>query len=306
MLLMQRALAVLITTAVLSGVALTGCGASDDGPAAPVPGRDLTRAEESRISAAENRLVKGCMNRRGFSYWEWDPMTPEESRTVGYIQDDVAWARKHGYGSRIDAKATWARINNPNGAYSRTLSDERRRAYDRALDGGPYAPVLTAKVPGGGTISRRAGGCTAEAQERLYGDLKTWFPLDKAAGNLRLLYVPKVMRDQRFREALRLWSACMHQAGHPYADPGQARDAARKGIQEKTGAALDKAFTTETKIAAADALCARRTSLKSVGRAREAHYLKELTGEYRDELAAHRRLQWAALARAEKILGSGP
>ncbi|MBC6458609.1 hypothetical protein [Actinomadura sp. HBU206391] len=303
---MQRIFATLTTTAVLAGVALTGCGSSDGGPAAPAPDRDLTRAEELRISDAEQRLVKGCMNRRGFSYWDWEPMTLEESRTVGYVQDDVAWARKHGYGSRIDAKATWARINNPNGAYTRTLSRERRRAYDQALDGGPDAPVLTTQIPGGGTISRRAGGCASQAQKRLYGDLATWFRMDKVADNLRRLYVPEVLRDQRFQQAVRLWSACMHRAGHPYADPAQAREAARKGTREQTGATFDKAFKTETEIAAADATCARQTSLKSIGQARQAHYIEKLTGEYGDELATHRRLHWAALARAEKIAGPRP
>lgn len=247
----------MLATIVLVGVALAGCGAAGTGAAAPVPNREITSAEELRISDAEQRLITQCMNRQGFSYWEWDPLTLEEGRPVGYVQDDVAWARKHGYGSRIDAKATWARMHNPNGVYRRTLSKDRGRAYDEALDGGPDSPVLIAKVPGGGTMRRRVGGCASQAQERLYGDLRTWFRVDKIADNLRPLYVPQLLSDQRFRQALGLWSACVRRAGHRYADPGEARDTARKGTQERTGVAFEKAFTTETKIAVAAAKCTR-------------------------------------------------
>lgn len=292
--------------ALLAGVTLTGCGLPHRSPAAPVPAQDLTRAEDLRVSDAEQRLVKRCMNRQGFDYWEWHPLTLEESRPVGYVQDDVAWAREHGYGSRLDAKATWARLHNPNGAYRRSLSGEQGREYDQALDGGPDTPVLTAEVPGGGTIRRKAGGCTGEAEERLYGDLKTWFRADKVADNLRLLYVPELMRDQLFRNALRRWSACMRQASYPYDDPGQAQEAAREGTRGRTGKAFEKAFKAEKDIAVADADCARTTSLKSIGRAREAHYIQKLTDRYGDELATHRRLQWQALARAQKLVGPRP
>jgi hypothetical protein len=298
--------AALAAGSVLAGVTLTGCGLSDPGPAPPSPSRGLTRAEELRISDAEQRLVRRCMNRLGFAYWEWHPLTLEESRPVGYVQDDIAWAREHGYGSAIDAKATWARLHNPNGSYRRSLSDKRARAYDAALDGGPDTPVLSAEVPGGGTIRRRAGGCAREAEERLYGDIGTWFRADKVADNLRLLYVPDMMRDQLFRKALRRWSACMRGSGRPYDDPGEAQETAREAIRDLTGAAFAKAFKAEKDLAVADASCARETSLKSVGRAREAHYIGQLSKRYRDELVTHRRLQWQALARAEKLVGPRP
>ncbi|QXJ22271.1 hypothetical protein AGRA3207_003250 [Actinomadura graeca] len=225
---------------------------------------------------------------------------------MGYVQDDVTWAREYGYGSRIDAKATWARTHDPNGGYRRSISGERGRAYDQALDGGPDTPVLTARIPGGGTIRRRAGGCAGEAQRLLYGDLTTWFRVDKIASNLRVIYVPRMMADQRFRAALRLWSACMHRAGHPYADPGRAREAAQRQTRERTGRAFERAFKAETEIAVADAKCALSTSLKSVGRERETYYLGKLTGEYGEDLDTYRRLRWTALARAQGLVGPRP
>ncbi|MEU6255665.1 hypothetical protein [Streptomyces sp. NPDC047043] len=291
--------------AILAGVTLTGCGVPDRSPAAPVAARDLTRAEDLRVSDAEQRLVKRCMNRQGFHYWEWHPLTQEESRPVGYVQDDVAWAREHGYGSRIDAKATWARLHNPNGAYRRSLSGERGRAYDQALDGGPDTPVLTAEVPGGGTIRRKAGGCTGEAEERLCGDLKTWFRADKVADNLRLLYVPELMRDQLFRTALRRWSVGMRQASHPYDDPGEAQEAAREGTRGRTGKAFERGV--QGREGHRGGRCRLRPcNLAQVRRAREAHYIEKLTDRYGDELATHRRLPWQALARAQKFVGPRP
>ncbi|MEV6171019.1 hypothetical protein AB0L99_22640 [Streptomyces sp. NPDC051954] len=287
----RRAMSALTAATIMLGV-LAGCRGGSDQGAAGEQVRNLTPAEELRISDAEQLLIKRCMNRAGFRYWTWHVLSAAERRPIGYVQDDVAWAREHGYGSRIAAKSEWGRKHNPNGAYRGSLPVARGKAYDAALDGGPGTPVLTAEVPGGGTIHRRAGGCVSEAQKQLYGDLDTWFHADKVADNLRPLYVPEVMRDKRFGEALRAWSACMRRAGHHHADPGRAREAATK-----------RGFATETEIAAADAACARETSLKTVGKAREAYYVEKLTADYGEELATHRRLRWEALARAEKLVG---
>jgi hypothetical protein len=115
-----------------------------------------------------------------------------------------------------------------------------------------------------------------------------------------------MMRDQLFRKALRRWSACMRGSGRPYDDPGEAQETAREAIRDLTGEAFAKAFKAEKDLAVADASCARETSLKSVGRAREAHCIGQLSKRYRDELVTHRRLQWQALARAEKLVGPRP
>ncbi|MGW0315644.1 hypothetical protein [Streptomyces flavidovirens] len=170
------------------------------------------------------------------------------------------WAREHGYGSRIQAK----------------------------------------QVPGGATIRKRVGGCTAEAEKQLYGDLETWFRTEKTAGNLQPLYVPQLMADQRFTMAMRAWSRCMERAGHPYKDPGAARQAA---LQQALNTAPGKAFDAERKLAVADATCARDTSLRSIGNQRETHYVNKLRGRYGEVLDTHARLQHKALARTMKIAG---
>ncbi|MER5207118.1 hypothetical protein [Streptomyces sp. NPDC002825] len=286
--LLVRAGAVVAVVAALT----TGCSRPD--PAAP-PERELTQAEQLRISDADEVLVERCMNRAGFSYWTSPRLSLEESREPGYVSDDVEWARKHGYGSRIADAAARYRRTNPNGAYRAGLSAERRKAYDEALDGGHRARILTAKLPGGNaTIRKRLGGCSEEAERTLYGDPDAWFQAEKAVTNLQPLYVPEILRDERFTTALAGWAACMKRAGFAYPDPAAARDA--------TARAGD--FASETRTAVAEARCARETSLAAVARERQTHYLNALRDQYGEELDAHRRMQRGAYERAAGITGA--
>ncbi|MDK1344718.1 hypothetical protein QNO09_15660 [Streptomyces sp. 378] len=164
------------------------------------------------------------MKGHGFRFGQRERLTVEEARPVGYVQDDVAWAREHGYGSRIREKTDRARREDPNLRYRAQLAASRRAAFDTAfdtaLDGGRDAKLLSVDVPGGGTIRKRVGGCLAEAQTKLYGELRTWSRADAVAANLRPLYVSDLLKDRRFTEAVAAWEHCMRQSGHAYADPG--------------------------------------------------------------------------------------
>ncbi|MBW8793924.1 MAG: hypothetical protein JF597_10100 [Streptomyces sp.] len=301
----RRRTAWLSTVAAVTALALTGCTrTSGDGsaPAAAHRVRDLGYAQDLRISDAEQRLVAGCMGRHGFRYWTDRPLSLAESRPLGYVQDDVHWARTYGYGSRIAAKEDRARLRNPNSAYRKGLPTTRKAAYDTALDGGRRAELLRTDVPGGGEVTKRTGGCDAEAERRLYGDPRTWFRLDTTASNLRPLYVGKLLHDRRFTAAVNAWSACMKRAGHPYPDPDAARQATREHPAVQTRAEEARNFAAEVRIAVADATCARQVSLRSVGRDREAHYLARLDGEYGARLDAYRQVRLRALERAERIV----
>jgi hypothetical protein len=239
------------------------------------------------------------MERQGFAYAEAERPSLAESRTHGYVSDDVNWARTYGYGSRISAKEDRARVANPNIAYRQGLSEERRRDFDQALNGGPDATVLEAKLPGGGTVRRRVGGCLAEAETKLYGDSAAWFRAHKITSNLQPLYVPKMLADKKFRAALSAWADCMRRAGHPYKDPKEARAAAldAKGLTEA------QAFARERGLAQTDATCAKKTRLKTIGRAREDHYVNTLPREYRRAMETVRRMERSAFARAEALVG---
>ncbi|WP_234354923.1 hypothetical protein [Streptomyces sp. NRRL WC-3618] len=242
------------------------------------------------------------MRKKSFRFWAEKRLSLEESRPVGYVQDDVDWARSHGYGSRIMAKEDSARLSNPNIAYRMSLSRSRQRAYDLAMDGGRDAVVLTSRTPSGGTITKQSGGCVGQAEKTLYGDPAAWFRSDTTVSNLRPLYVSKLLHDKEFTSAVNAWSHCMSKAGHPFPDPDAARQSTREHSAEQTRAEEARTFAHETRIAVADATCARLASLRSIGERREAHYVGELAGKYGPALDAHRRMQRHALTRAERIV----
>lgn len=302
---LRRKVAQLSAVAAVAALALTGCSRESGGGPAPVAAakaRELTWAEDLRISDAEQGLIARCMDRQGFRYWSGSSLSLAESRPVGYVQDDVRWARTYGYGSRIAAKEDRARLRNPNIAYRRGLSADRRAAYDTALDGGRKTELLRTGVPGGGSVSKRSGGCDAAAERTLYGDPAAWFRLDSTASNLRPLYVGKLLHDRRFTAAVHDWASCMKRAGHPYPDPDAARQATRQHPAVQSRAEEARSFAAETRIAVADATCARQVSLKSVGRDREAHYLARLNAKYGTQLDAYRQARQQALARAERLV----
>lgn len=296
----MKRLFVRVCAAAVAAAALSGCAALDAHEAGSVP-RGLTPSERLRVFDAGEVLVGRCMNRAGFAYWTSPRTGPEESRFLGYVADDVRWAREHGYGSRIREREDRERRSDANARYRASLSPERRAAYSEALDGGSAAAVLSAVLPGGsGTIRKRLGGCSAEAEKQLYGDAAAWFRADKVVGNLQPLYVPQLMRDARFTASLSDWSRCMARSGHAYPDPPAARAAATRRGQ---GLDPERAFSVETRIAVAEARCARESSLAAVGRERETHYRDGLRERYGDAMDTHRRLEFAAYERAVTVTG---
>ncbi|MET7730586.1 hypothetical protein ABZT02_04405 [Streptomyces sp. NPDC005402] len=307
----RRAPAAVGVIVALASLVLTGCTADTDAAHRTTPaaraesaqaGQKLTYAQDLRISDAEQHLITVCMRKKGFRFWEEKPLSLEDSRPVGYVQDDIGWARRHGYGSRIAAQEDRARLRNPNIAYRKSLSRSRQKAFDIAMDGGREAVVLKSPTPSGGTISKQSGGCAGQAEKMLYADPAAWFRSDVSVRNLRPLYVDKLLRDKEFTSAVSAWSHCMNKAGHPFPDPDAARQSTREHSAEQTRAEEARTFANETRIAVADATCARAVSLRAIGERREAHYVGELAGKYGHALDAHLRMQRYALAVAERTV----
>lgn len=305
---MRRALMSLCVVMAATAAVTTGCVGGDDGDGGrkqadrqPRP-QALTWQQELRTNDAQQHLTAECMRRQGFIYWEDRTLTLQESRPVRYVQDDVAWARTHGYGGRIDAKSQKARESNPLGAYRQRLSAARRAAFDTALDGGGDARTLTAPLPGGGEIRKRSGGCMEEAERTLYGDPAEWFRTSKIATGLSALYGEDLMKDPQLTAGLRAWSRCMKKAGQPYDDPQSARDAVRVDTSRLGTARADEAFAAERRTAVADATCARETSLKAVASARETHYQDRLRDRFGEDVDTYRNLGRQAYDRAVRIV----
>ncbi|MFJ5999915.1 hypothetical protein [Streptomyces sp. NPDC092370] len=303
---MRRVLVSICATVAATAAVTTGCaGGGDDDDRAQKPRSRpaaLTWQQELRVADAQQRLTKQCMNRRGFTFWEDRGLTLDESRPVRFVQDDVAWARTHGYGGRIETKGQALRARNPVGTYRQSLSADRRAAFDAALDGGADTRVLTVTLPGGGEIRKRLGGCMEEAERRLYGDPAAWFRTGKVVTSLNALYGEQLMRDRQLSSAVRSWSRCMKRAGQPYRDPQAARDAARVNTGRLGPTRSDEAFAAERRIAVADATCARHTSLRAVVTARETYYLDRLRDRYGKDIDTYRHLGRQAYDRAVRIV----
>ncbi|QES07929.1 hypothetical protein DEJ44_21495 [Streptomyces venezuelae] len=298
------ALALGTATALTCG-ALLSCAPQRPAPAEP------TAAERALLDRAEQLLVTRCMHGRGLPYRPAPRLSEEESRGVGYVLDDVAWAREHGYGSRLRYKELAAKRSDPNLLHRNTLTGRRLTAYTEALYGGPDTPTLAARVPGGGTITSQLGGCHGKALEELYGDRAAWFRVDKIAANLTPLYGAELRRDPRLGRAVAAWSRCMKGAGHPYPDPSAAHAAAAKATARDDGPAPGtpaerRAFAEEVRLAVAEAACSVESGLGRTGRALETEYRAGLDGEYLDALAEHDRIERRALARARDLTGARP
>ncbi|MEU1622873.1 hypothetical protein ABZ479_36970 [Streptomyces sp. NPDC005722] len=308
---MRRALMSLCAVTALATAVVTGCGDGGDG-SGDAGGRTrqdtgvrtpaLTWRQELRVNDALQRLTSRCMERQGFTYQEEHELTLQENRPVRFVQDDPAWARTYGYGSRIEAKSTRLHERNVNGTYRQELPATRRALFDEALDGGDGARLLTAPMPNGGEIRKRIGGCTEEAERTLYGDPAEWFRTSKIALSANALYAGQLMKDPQLTAAVRAWSACMREAGEPYPDPRAAQDGVRAAAVRLGAARADEAFAAERRTAVADADCARRTSLRAVATAREKHYLDRLPDRYVRDIDTYRRLGRQAYDRAVRIV----
>lgn len=278
--------------------ALTACAPQGD----LTVQRELTVAERIQLQQAEERLTRACMAREGFPYWIQAPLSVEERQGFGFVLDDVGWATRNGYGSRIQQRVLDTKKSNANLRYRGSLTKARLARYTAALSGGPGAPVLSVALPAGGTISSLLGGCQAKAQEELYGDRETWFRVDKIATNLSPLYLPDLVEDERFSTALRAWSRCMGREGHTYANPSEIRSALPRLTKGLTSA---KAYAVEVRLAVAEATCARTSALADTGRALQREYRDRASKPYTADLALHSRLEHAALARAGQLTGTG-
>ncbi|KOG31371.1 hypothetical protein [Streptomyces resistomycificus] len=279
----------------------TGAGSVDATPGSEAVGRELTDAEQILVQRAEARLVKTCMESKGFKYWAWSPLTVDDLKGGGYVLTDVTWAKKNGYGGRLADRLQHVQRDDPNSKYANALPEQERIRYSRTLEGGPSSGMLSAELPAGGTVRTPRHGCQAEAGNRLYGDFETWFRAEKIATNLSPLYVPALLKDRRFGRAVEQWSTCMRQAGHPYADPPSVR---RQLPSLTQGLSSARAHAAEVELAVAEATCATTTPLGDTARTLDAEYRDKKLGRYAADIASYRRMGLAALARAEDITGS--
>ncbi|MEK8103944.1 hypothetical protein NKG94_00465 [Micromonospora sp. M12] len=222
----QRALVAVVAVAAValplaaSSIAAARSGSTSAGPASaiatppdPVPAAPVSVEERRVLDRAEALLTRDCMTRAGFQLWLVQPPSADELRTFPYLVDDVAWARKHGFGSDVVEAMSARRLADPNQRYVDGLSRTQGGGAGHAQRRPPGGPGGTA--PLGRAMRRSAEGCTSEAQRRLYGDLAGWYRSSKVVADLTYLRQRRVLADPAWTAALRPWARCLRQQGTP-------------------------------------------------------------------------------------------
>ncbi|PZG20086.1 hypothetical protein [Nonomuraea aridisoli] len=247
---------------------------------------------------AEQLLTQSCMRARGFRIWVV-PRTPlPEDRDFPYVVDDTRWAREHGYGSDMQRRRDQVRASDPNRRYFQSLSPaDRMRGMD-ALHGKRDGGRLEVTVPNGMNFTRYTEGCTARAQEQLYGDLEGWFRSSTITNVLDDMGRGKVFAEQEFKDAVKDWAACMRKRGFRHATPEETR----RAFSEPSDAA---ARTKEIRTAVAEADCARSSGLSDTALRLEKRQRDRLAEQYAPEYETRKRLERVALPRARAIVERG-
>ncbi|MFB4422296.1 hypothetical protein C5F59_014535 [Streptomyces sp. QL37] len=302
-----------ISVAVVAAACITaGCGTGTDGTRSSAKRpksesvaisdselRDLTVPEEMEIEYAEYALVKECMENKGFKYWV-GPVASTDARRAGrYVIDDIAWAKKYGYGRAFDEAAEKDRRDHPNVRYPNALQRKDRIRYNTALNG-DYDDVLSVELPAGGTVETPRTGCWAGARTQLYGDLEAWFKARKTVTGLTPLYVPDILADERMKKTVAAWSRCMKEAGRPFSSPDEIRE---KRITETEKMSSEEARAYEIDVAVTEATCAVETTLGKTARRLEREYRSIALKKYGKENSAYQRMGLAALSRARELAG---
>ncbi|MEU3693401.1 hypothetical protein [Streptomyces narbonensis] len=293
------AVAVTSATIALAATLLTGLGEPPAGerppPARPGSAGAVT-ADDRLLHDAEQRLLRDCMRRHGFTY-EVFPLDEDPGTTAFvYVLDDADRARRHGYGSELRRQRDARAASDPNRAYFAALPADRKAAALAAANG-TSPDGLTVTLPGGGSVRRSDRGCVAESQLGLYGDLGAWFRASARVDALVQIRRSRVLADPGYRERLGTWRECMRRAGHAFAAPADARAAALSPVRPL---GRDR----EVALALTEVRCGGESGLARTARELDAHHGGLLAGEYRADVETRDRLRAAALPRAHRILGA--
>lgn len=257
-------------------------------------GRQITLAKDELFRQAEERLVKRCMTRHGFAYVEQPPASPI-TRSFPYVVDDVAWARKYGFGGLAAGPDAWGR--DANDVNLHRLAPDRQRAWMDTLMGS--GRQLTADLPEFGRVSMPDNGCTAEARRTLYRDLAGWYKARRVVDHLGTYIGNQVRQNARYRSALATWAKCVRRRGYPADTPDQLRELVTSRIAGQSG---DQAHATEVAAAEIEAACAKTTGLTKTIRSLEKSYRPQVERRFARERKALESYERQAVPRARQIL----
>jgi hypothetical protein len=292
----------------------------DRPPAGPAPappveraalvGRtELTAAATSTdrdrvLQAAELVLIADCMRASGFEY-------PLESGALDgpaagsgntgtiWPDDDVEAAERDGF---PDPPAGADPGSSALSRYVSSLSPARQRKFTLALYGDRTKdPKVEVELPSG-VLSQSRRGCSASAQQTLFGDLDGYLRGRLTADNLSVLVSARVAEDPELVAAESAWRQCVTEGGWPASG---LEDLRAQLAQKTTGSAAERS-RLDRDVATLSARCSRSARLAATGKRVTAAKTEQVRTELHDVLADLDARQSRALEPARRVLAEHP
>jgi hypothetical protein len=285
-----------IVAAVTASAVVAACGdAHTSAEQAPALPRVIPAAAIPVLREAEYRLTVRCVRAHGFELESLPrggqaAASADDQPRFPYGIDDVAWARRHGFGAGDAADAQ--RRQRP----AQAAPGRAERRLGRVLFG-DRKHVVTVRLPTGYVVATSANGCVSEAQQRLFGDHARWFRVNTLVTNLGALAQRQVLDDPAFHARTQAWSACLRRAGYAAADPSKLRERFAV-LAAHLGWSATRAL--ERRMATAEAHCVRRSALATTGRRLERRAAAHAAHRFAAAIAIQRRMARDALARVRR------
>jgi hypothetical protein len=268
----------------------------------------LTAGESALVVNAHGAVVESCMQELGWDFRvgtataETESIPGSLSQLEQWTFTDVASAESVGFGlqshlaevaayiDQLELDAGEAHIPDP-----LTMRPEDAARYELDFFGREDERIEITERDGSGA-GMAGGGCIAEAERALFGDIAQAMWLRDARGTAESDIWEAALSDDAVNDALDSWKGCVRERGREFEDPhgafDSAADAARAGD-----------FDQERSIATTHAECVAESNLDLAVAAAFLSATNAVLPELEDDLLALQELEKDALARAKDILG---
>lgn len=270
---------------------------------------NLTAGESALIVNAHGAVVESCMQELGWDFQVGTASAETESGGPSSLSQleqwtftDVASGESVGFGlqahlaevaayiEQLQLDDGEARIPDP-----LTMSSEDAARYELDYFGREDERIEITERDGSHS-GMSGGGCIAEAERALFGDIAQAMWLRDARGTAESDIWMATLSDEAVNDALDSWKTCVRERGYEFEDPHGAFDAGAK-------AARAGDFEQERAIATTHAECTAESNLDLAVAAAFLSATNAVLPELEDDLIALQRLEEEALARAKAILG---
>jgi hypothetical protein len=269
----------------------------------------LTAGESALVVNAHGAVAESCMQQLGWDFEVGTATADTESGGPSSLSEleqwtftDVASAESVGFGlqshlaeaaafiDQLELDAGEAHIPD-----QETMTPEDAARYELDYFGREDERIEITERDGSHS-GQSGGGCIAEAERAVFGDIAKAMWLRDARGTAQSDIWMATLSDEAVKDALDSWKGCVQGRGHAFDDPHQAFDAAASAAQAGD-------FDQERVIAAAHAECVAESNLDLAVAAAFLSATNAVLPELEDDLLALQQLEEDALSRAKDILG---